>query len=1195
MATMVLISFSTALLAELSGATLGFGPAILYEISWQLSSVLNLSSGALEMAVFHIVLQEVPCSLLQMVLLRKSLRPRLLLVSVVPLLATLPLGTLLLVRFGHSLFAKQVLGGFFLALAGFNVWKEHRQKQGMQRAKPNLEDRCGPVTFWLTFTAACSGILRGALGLAGPPFMVLLLFFSVETPVWRSLGNALRLAMLPAQGLMLGFHDWQAADWPIYLALMMGGLTGLLAGNRLAERVDAKAFHRWLLLFLVAGGLLMLTSGSPRLSQWSAAFVVLSALLMLTAASQQGWWTTILSLLPHDAARQWHLDCLKSFVASGCTGHLHLFATNVSTSTSLNAWHWSCHRLRRTNSTGERSTLGTRKRYVATLDFTKLGPRCNLASLKSGPSNETFELVTRNDLEAGDRMTAVPFNSSAHDEPTRGLAPTGPMRGSRMVHGAVTAITRPVRGVRASSSTRGDFATTSLKQLDRLHPGRRKQAFREDCARIWGNLYDYSTAKYQDNHTPVLIRCPLHGIFRMRPRDHLQRRLGCPKCGSSVPGSVHDTAATLARAPSETAPRWGQHRLQSYSVAEQIAAAALRSREHTEPRWVAEIGVGTGVLTSFSKGGELHRHRAQCYDLTEDAKSCTRADWAAKLSDGESEGSRLRCVILKGNVLTCQIPLQCQTLVGNLPYGISSALLRHFLRQDPPLRRMVLMLQKEFAQKLLAKPGSSKFTALSALCAASCTSQVLIDRLGPELFQPPPRVDSQVLLLEPKQARGALRPSFERLCHALLPPDSRRSADLPLQSALEAVEAEGKSLELPPRWRVAFGPAGVDPAMRTSQLSVENLLALSDVLDELSGRAKTEVSSYITPPHQLRVKMRPGKSHDALFAEEGTKARRRARGSRIMSALQSLLGSSQADQASVVKKAADGEETVHIFSVASGHLYEKLLGIMILSVRNNTQNPLHFWFIDNFLSPKFKAFIPWLAARYDFKYDFVTYKWPSWLNPQSEKQRLIWAYKILFLDVLFPQDVPKIIFIDADQVVRADVKELWELDLKGKVYGFVPMGDSNPDTEGFRFWKQGYWKSHLQGLPYHISALFVVDLLEFRRTSTGETLRGVYNQLSRDPNSLANLDQDLPNFAQHQVPIFTLPTEWLWCETWCSQESKKLAKTIDLCQNPLTKEPKIVMAKRIISEWQTYHNEVQSLQEEHDDASTSMPPGKVEL
>jgi len=89
----------------------------------------------------------------------------------------------------------------------------------------------------------------------------------------------------------------------------------------------------------------------------------------------------------------------------------------------------------------------------------------------------------------------------------------------------------------------------------------------------------------------------------------------------------------------------------------------------------------------------------------------------------------------------------------------------------------------------------------------------------------------------------------------------------------------------------------------------------------------------------------------------------------------------------------------------------------------------------------------------------------------------------------------------------------------------------------------------------------------------------VYNQLSRDPNSLSNLEQDLINFAQHQVPIYSLPNEWLWCETWCSQESKPAAKTIDLCQNPLTKEPKIVMARRIIAEWGTYHDEVQSFQE----------------
>ncbi|EER06970.1 udp-glucose glycoprotein:glucosyltransferase, putative [Perkinsus marinus ATCC 50983] len=151
------------------------------------------------------------------------------------------------------------------------------------------------------------------------------------------------------------------------------------------------------------------------------------------------------------------------------------------------------------------------------------------------------------------------------------------------------------------------------------------------------------------------------------------------------------------------------------------------------------------------------------------------------------------------------------------------------------------------------------------------------------------------------------------------------------------------------------------------------------------------------------------------------------------------------------------------------------------------------------------------------------------------------------------------------------------MDLDGKVYGFTPMGESNPSTEGFRFWKQGYWKNHLNGRPYHISALFVVDLAKFRQTGAGDTLRAVYNQLSQDPGSLANLDQDLPNYAQHQIPIHSLPADWLWCETWCGEEAKETAKTIDLCQNPLTKEPKTDMARRIIPEWSQYWRQVQEL------------------
>lgn len=51
--------------------------------------------------------------------------------------------------------------------------------------------------------------------------------------------------------------------------------------------------------------------------------------------------------------------------------------------------------------------------------------------------------------------------------------------------------------------------------------------------------------------------------------------------------------------------------------------------------------------------------------------------------------------------------------------------------------------------------------------------------------------------------------------------------------------------------------------------------------------------------------------------------------------------------------------------------------------------------------------------------------------------------------------------------------------------------------------------------------------------------------------------QDLPNYAQHTVPIFSLPQEWLWCESWCGNATKSKARTIDLCNNPMTKEPKL--------------------------------------
>ncbi|XP_076640007.1 UDP-glucose-glycoprotein glucosyltransferase [Colletes latitarsis] len=282
----------------------------------------------------------------------------------------------------------------------------------------------------------------------------------------------------------------------------------------------------------------------------------------------------------------------------------------------------------------------------------------------------------------------------------------------------------------------------------------------------------------------------------------------------------------------------------------------------------------------------------------------------------------------------------------------------------------------------------------------------------------------------------------------------------------------------------------------------------------------------------------------------------------------------------------DQDEKLNIFSLASGHLYERFLKIMMLSVIKHTKSPVKFWFLKNYLSPTLKDFLPHMAKEYGFEYELVQYKWPRWLHQQTEKQRTIWGYKILFLDVLFPLNVKKIIFVDADQVVRADLKELATMDLGAAPYAYTPFCDSRREMDGFRFWKQGYWRNHLQGRAYHISALYVVDLKRFRRIAAGDRLRGQYQALSQDPNSLSNLDQDLPNNMIHQVAIKTLPQEWLWCETWCDDASKKYAKTIDLCNNPMTKEAKLQAAVRILPEWVGYDDEIKALQQKVENRQT---------
>ena len=172
--------------------------------------------------------------------------------------------------------------------------------------------------------------------------------------------------------------------------------------------------------------------------------------------------------------------------------------------------------------------------------------------------------------------------------------------------------------------------------------------------------------------------------------------------------------------------------------------------------------------------------------------------------------------------------------------------------------------------------------------------------------------------------------------------------------------------------------------------------------DILTQSKKLVLKDFVNKGELLYMKRRPGYDGESLFFDNSNDGK------------------------------GKDDEVIHVFSLATGHLYERFLKIMMLSVTKRTSSKVKFWLFQNFLSPTFQETSKAMAKEIGCEVEFVTYKWPEWLRGQTEKQRIIWGYKILFLDVLFPLDVDKIIYVDADQVVRSDLKELWDMDLHGK-------------------------------------------------------------------------------------------------------------------------------------------------------------------
>jgi UDP-glucose:glycoprotein glucosyltransferase len=112
------------------------------------------------------------------------------------------------------------------------------------------------------------------------------------------------------------------------------------------------------------------------------------------------------------------------------------------------------------------------------------------------------------------------------------------------------------------------------------------------------------------------------------------------------------------------------------------------------------------------------------------------------------------------------------------------------------------------------------------------------------------------------------------------------------------------------------------------------------------GRKKIVLSDWIPQSHVLSVEKKPEKIHEPLFPEGESED--------DSGILGGMLGGIFGKKGTT----KDAGETINVFSLASGHLYERFLKIMMLSVVKKTDRPVKFWLLKNFLSPAFKEFIP---------------------------------------------------------------------------------------------------------------------------------------------------------------------------------------------------------------------------------------------
>ena len=225
----------------------------------------------------------------------------------------------------------------------------------------------------------------------------------------------------------------------------------------------------------------------------------------------------------------------------------------------------------------------------------------------------------------------------------------------------------------------------------------------------------------------------------------------------------------------------GQHFLVSDSILERLALAACG--EHM-PR-VVEIGPGRGALTRhlLPRTDELH--------VVELDRSLV--EYLARKFGHES-----KLHIHSGDVLTTDLSRWGEaTVIGNLPYYITSPIIERFLAMDHRFEIAVFLMQAEVAERVVAQPGTRAFGYLTVATQLVCDVE-LVFNVPASAFSPPPKVDSAAVRFRRKPAAPMHSPellTFAGRCFAQKRKTLRNNLRPFVGAAIEALPEAGLRAE----------------------------------------------------------------------------------------------------------------------------------------------------------------------------------------------------------------------------------------------------------------------------------------------------------------------------------------------------------------------------------------------------------------